>query len=303
MNTKKAAYLLPALSGISWGTAGLFVRPLSAWGMNSVTILESRAWIGALALGIFLFIKDRSLLKIRFKDLWTIAAASLIGTLGLNICYNCSINSLTLSLAAVLLGLAPFFVVLLAAPLFKEKITLKKALCTAAAFFGCVLVSGVLESGSGLSWTPAGILIGVVSGFFYALYSIFSRMAMNRGCHALTVTFYCFTIVTIVLLPFTSWGLIGSFAAAAPLKNGLFMLANALCIAILPYVLFNTGLRYMETGIASVLASTEPVAAMVFGIIAYSEIPSLLSLTGMAVVLVSLGIISLGDSKKSGQEG
>ena len=55
--------------------------------------------------GILLY--DRSLLKIRIRDLWIFIAAGLIGTLGLNFCYNESISRLTLSLSAVLLSLAP----------------------------------------------------------------------------------------------------------------------------------------------------------------------------------------------------
>lgn len=292
MNTKQIAFLLPVASGVLWGLAGWFVRTMTDWGMNSITLLEVRLLPGTLILAAVIFFYNRSLFRIRLKDFWIFAASSLIGALGLNICYNISINSLTLSLAAVLLGLAPVFVVLMAAPLFGERISLKKGLCTAAAFAGCILVSGVLEAGT-VTCTVPGFLIGVLSGLFYALYSIFSRLAVDRGYHALTITFYTFLVLAAVLIPFADWNVIGTAMTAEPVRNNLIILAHALCLSVLPYMFFNIALNYLETGIVSVLASVEPVAAMVFGILLYGEIPSFLSLTGLVVVLAALAVLSL----------
>lgn len=290
----KIYFLFPLLSGVSWGTSGFFVRTMTGYGMNTVTLLESRLWIALIALAIMVAVTDPSRFRIKLKDFWVFAALSLIGVLGLNIFYNISINTLTLSFAAVLLGLSPVFVVLLAAPLFGERITLKKGCCTVIAVFGCALVSGIFDSAGSLQWSGIGILIGILSGFFYALYSIFSRIASDRGYHPFTVSFYSFLILTIVLAPFTEWHIIGDMLVEAPVSNGLLMLAHSLCVTILPYILFNIGLNHLEAGIASVLGSTEPVAAMVFGIIIYHEIPSILSILGLVIVIVSLGVLSLG---------
>ena len=299
MNINRTAFLLPVASGVLWGLAGWFVRTLTSWGMDSITILEIRLVPGTLILAAVIFLWDRSLFRIRKRDLWIFAAASLIGALGLNICYNISINSLTLSLAAVLLGLSPVFVVLMAAPLFGERITLKKGLCTAAAFAGCILVSGVLEAGT-VTCTVPGFLIGVLSGLFYALYSIFSRLAVDRGYHALTITFYTFLILTAVLVPFADWKVMGAVVTADPVRNNLIILAHALCLSVLPYMFFNIALNYLETGIVSVLASVEPVAAMVFGILLYGEIPSFLCLAGLVVVLAALAVLSLSGPEAEG---
>lgn len=291
--TNTSIALLPLIAGVLWGTAGIFVRTLTEHGMSAMTIIEARVCIATVFLGIIIFIKDRSMLRMKLKDVPLVMGAAFIGTFGLNVCYNISINQLTLSLSAVLLGLNPVFVVLMAAPLFKERITLRKGLCTFAALAGCVLVSGLLETGTAIRWTPFGIFIGVLSGFFYALYSIFSRLAMDRGYHALTITFFCFLFISITLLPVTNWGQIGGMVAEAPLKNSLFLFAHSLCMTILPYLFYNIGLAYMEAGMVSVLASAEPAAAMVFGALVYSEMPSFLSLLGLVIVLAALGVLSL----------
>ena len=297
MNNKKSNgifYLFPILSGVMWGMAGFFVRTMTDWGMDTFTLLESRLWIAVIVLAVGIFLWDKSKFKIKLKDIWLFGAVSLIGSLGLNVFYNISINSLTLSFSAVLLGLSPVFVVLMAAPLFGERITVRKGVCTVAAVVGCAMVSGIFNSGNTLHWTVPGVIIGVLSGFFYALYSVFSRMAMDRGYHALTVTFYSFLILTIVLVPFTKWHIIGDMFAAAPLENGLLMLAHSACVTILPYIFYNLALNHIEAGMASVLGSAEPVAAMIFGVIIYREIPSVISIIGLVIVLVALGVLSLG---------
>ena len=287
----------PILSGILWGSTGLFVRTLSDMGMNSFTIMFSRVFLATIMMLVALLIYDRSLLKIRLRDLWVFLAASLIGTLGLNLCYNESISRLTLSLAAVLLGLAPVFVLLLAAVFFGEKITLKKFGCMLLAILGCTLVSGIFEETSGMQWSVSGILIGILSGFFYALYSIFSRIAMNRGYHALTITFYCLLLISAVLIPFADWSSVGTVLEQNPPKYGALMFLHSLCASVLPYALYNLALNHMETGKASILASAEPVAAMLFGLFFFSEIPTVLSLTGLALTVVALGLLSMPDKK------
>ena len=294
---KKLIFAAPILSGILWGSTGLFVRTLSSMGMNSLTIMFSRVLLAAVMMLIVLLIYDRSLLKIRLRDLWIFAAASLIGTLGLNLCYNESISRLTLSLAAVLLSLAPVFVLLLAAVFFHEKITRKKFGCMLLAVLGCTLVSGIFEEAPGMQWSVSGILIGVLSGFFYALYSIFSRLAMNRGYHALTITFYCLLLISVVLIPFADWDAVGAVLAHNPARYGVFMFLHSLCASVLPYGLYNLALNHMETGKASILASAEPVAAMLFGLFFFSEIPTALSLTGLVLTVIALALLSMPDKK------
>ena len=122
---KKMYSILPILSGICFGSAGIFVRDLSKT-MNSTTIISSRIIYAVIILGLWILISSPEYLKIKLKDIWIFIGAGILGTLGLNICYNFSINELTLSLSAVLLSLAPIFVIILAFFFFHESITVKK---------------------------------------------------------------------------------------------------------------------------------------------------------------------------------
>lgn len=294
---KQLLYLMPIISGAMWGSAGIFVRKLTELGMNSYTVVSVRVVLAVLILAVWLGIYDRNLLKIKLKDLWIFVAGGVVGMFGLNICYNFAISELSLSLAAVLLSLSPVFVLFMAAILFKEKITSKKVICMTIAIAGCVLASGVLESASTMRWSVKGIIVGTIGAFFYGLYGIISKTAMERGYHAFTTTFYCLFMVMLVVIPLTNWKLVTDVVVSNPVKMSVFLVIHSLCTSVLPYILYTFSIRYIDAGMASILASGEPVAAMIFGVIFFSEIPTVLSVVGIVLVIVALALLSMPDKK------
>lgn len=239
----------------------------------------------------------QKLLKIKLKDLWIFICAGIFSMLGLNLCYNFAINELTLSLSAVLLSLAPIFVLILASILFKEKLTLQKTVCAILALIGCILSSGVLEEVGAMKWTTIGIIIGTLGAFFYGTYSIFSKIAMLKGYHSFTVTIYSLMAVGIALLPFTDWLKVWEIIQIDPAPMSGFLLLHSLLTSVLPYIYFTVALNYVEAGKVAILASGEPIAAMLFGIFFYQEIPTVLSLIGLFTVLFALGLLTIPFTK------
>ncbi|WP_455266444.1 DMT family transporter [Phascolarctobacterium sp.] len=289
--------IMPIISGICFGSAGIFVRELSE-NMNSTSIISSRILIAILLLGLWIAVRYPMNFRIKLKDSWIFVGAGVLGTLGLNLCYNFSINELSLSLAAVLIALAPIFVMVFAFFMFHEAITAKKVISIILALVGCVLTSGILENNASMHWSWIGILVGSASAGFYALYSIFSKVGMKKSYPALTITFYSMLAIVVVLLPFTQWDNIEHYIAANPLRNTLFMVMHSLCTAVCPYAFYTVALDHMEAGKASILCSCEPVAAMVFGLFFFEEIPTVLSVTGLMIVLLALAMLVLSDKSQ-----
>ena len=289
--------IMPIISGICFGSAGIFVRELSE-NMNSTSIISSRILIAILLLGLWIAVRYPMNFRIKLKDSWIFVGAGVLGTLGLNLCYNFSINELSLSLAAVLIALAPIFVMIFAFFMFHEAITAKKVISIILALVGCVLTSGILENNASMHWSWIGILVGSASAGFYALYSIFSKVGMKKSYPALTITFYSMLAIAVVLLPFTQWDNMAHYIAANPLRNTLFMVMHSLCTAVCPYAFYTVALDHMEAGKASILCSCEPVAAMVFGLFFFEEIPTVLSVTGLIIVLLALAMLVLSDKRQ-----
>lgn len=287
----KISTLLPIIAGALWGSVGVFVRGFTNGNIDNVSILVMRVLFAAIMMFVFIAIKDKSLLKINLKDVWVFACGGIVAMFGMNFCYNNAINSLSLSLAGVLLALSPVFVMFLAAILFKEKITARSIVCMIFALIGCTMASGVIGGGE-IAFSTSGILFGIATAFFYGLTSIFSKIAMEKGYHALTMTFYSMLILAIVLLPFADWKLVGEYVMVSPANNIIFILMHSLCTAVLPYLLYNLALSNVDASLASILvAGAEPSAAMIFGIIFFAEMPSVVSILGLVVTIVALTIL------------
>ena len=287
----KISTLLPIIAGALWGSVGVFVRGFTNGNIDNVSILVMRVLFAAIMMFVFTAIKDKSLLKINLKDVWVFACGGIVAMFGMNFCYNNAINSLSLSLAGVLLALSPVFVMFLAAILFKEKITARSIVCMIFALIGCTMASGVIGGGE-IAFSTSGILFGIAAAFFYGLTSIFSKIAMEKGYHALTMTFYSMLILAIVLLPFADWKLVGEYVMVSPANNIIFILMHSLCTAVLPYLLYNLALANVDASLASILvAGAEPSAAMIFGIIFFAEMPSVVSILGLVVTIVALTIL------------
>ena len=174
-----ALYII--LAGVCWGFMGVPVRMLGAEGLESPDICFVRSFLTFLVMLVGLLCFNRTALKIRLKDIWCFVGTGALSVAFFNFCYFKTMTLTSLSVAAVFLYTAPAFVMLMSSFLFNEKLTGRKLVALLLAFFGCVFVSGAIGGAGTLS--PAGICCGLGAGFGYALYSIFSRYAINRGVH------------------------------------------------------------------------------------------------------------------------
>ena len=294
---KKLAPFLVILAGCCWGTMGIFVRHLNGLGLQSMQIVEVRSILTVIGMFAALAVFRRDLLRVKAKDWWCFAGGGVVSIILFNYCYFQTIQRASLSTAAILLYTSPIFVLLLSVPLFGEKLTRKKLLCLAMAFVGCALASGVA---GGVSLSAGTLLLGLGSGFGYGLYSIFSRFALQRGYHPITITAYIFLFGAIGGIPLTPFGQIA--AVAVQPQHLLYLVIYTVVTTIIPYIAYTTGLRYVENGVAAVLACIEPVMATVFGIFFFSEVPSLSGWLGIALVLAALVLLNLQPKKETTEE-
>ena len=295
----KFAVLMPLIAGTCWGASGVFVRTLSAAGFNNITIMTSRAIVGSSLVFLFLFFYDRSLLKIRKRDIPLFLSLAVDGYLLMNTCYNLTVGELTLSLASILLGLCPIFVLLFGALFFHEKITLVKVSCMLAAITGCALIAGVFEKDSDVTWGFLGLLFGLGSAFFNAVYTLHSKQLTEKSYHTLTINLYAFFFTAVVLLPFADWNLLVGYVTSDPLNGSLVYLAQALVTSIMPNFLYTNAIQRIDSGNAAILScGAEPVSAMIFGILLYNEIPSVLGILGMVITVSALAVLTRSDKSK-----
>ncbi len=290
--------ILPILAGIMFGSSGIFVRTLTQNGIGPTTLLFLRFSIAIVPILIAIVATDKNLFKIELKDIPLFLVCSLC-IIGLNLCYNHSMNTVPLSLAAVLLSIAPIYVLIIAYFIFGEKITSKKLICMILAISGCVLMTGILENDLG-NLPLFGILSGIGAGLFWAVYLMASKKSIENGKHTFTILFYSIIFISIALIPFTDFGEISGFVSINPAMTIIFLILHSTFSFALPYIFSTISLNYMDSGTSSIfLSGAEPFAALIFGFLIYSEIPTPLMFCGFILTIIAMMMLSKDDNKTS----
>ncbi len=289
METQKRAPASAAILAAAalWGMIGLWNRTLMTAGLSPLSIVVVRNLGGMFLLAAFFAVKDRSVFRVERRHLKYFLGTGVVSVVFFTVCYFSCQKLCSLAAASILLYTAPSFVVILSAVLWKEPVTGKKLLALLLTLLGCACVCGVFSGG--LSVTIPGVLLGLGSGFFYALYSIFGRYALAHY-PPLTVTVWTFLFAgpaSLVLIRPAE--LAGTFGG----NPGLWGTALAMAVfsTAIPYLLYTWGLARTEPGKASILASLEPVAATLTGVLAFGE--TLGPLTALGILCVLAGVIIL----------
>lgn len=282
-------------AGILWGLMGLFVRNLDIYGLSSMQIVAVRAFFTMLLMTAFTLLYNKKLFKIKLRDLWCFLGTGVCSIVFFNFCYFRTITLTSLSAAAVLLYTAPIMVMAMSVVLFKEKLTLRKIIAAVAAFAGCALVTGAADGT--LALNGIGILTGLGSAFGYALYTIFGEYALKRGYNSITITLYTFIFASVGVIPFANIPELTSKLSANPEAIGWGAVLAAV-VTVLPYLIYTIGLKTVEPGMASVMASVEPVAATLVGIFVFSEPLSVTGIIGIALVIASLALLNIEPKSK-----
>ncbi len=270
-----------------WGVIGLWNRKLMAAGLSPYSIVVVRNLGGMALLVLFFAVKDRSVFRVERRCLKYFFGTGVVSVLLFTVCYFSCQKLCSLAAASILLYTAPSFVVLLSAALWKEPVSGKKLLALLLTLLGCACVCGVFDRG--LSVTLPGILLGLGSGFFYALYSIFGRYALAH-CPPLTVTVWTFLFAGPASLVLFRPAELGAAFGGNPSLLGTALVLAAFSTAA-PYILYTWGLARIEPGRASILASLEPVVAALTGILAFGEPMSPATVLGMLCVLAGVTIL------------
>lgn len=277
-------------AGVFWGIISIFLKGLSCRGFSTVQVLALKAVIVTVFQFLFILFSNPANFKIRFRDLWIFAGTGIVSITFFQLCYFKSILELGASTSVILLYTSPIWVLLFSAVLFREKISVLKTAALFMTFAGCILITGFGNS----SVSVKGVVIGLLSGVGYALYSVFARFALKKYSTS-TLVFYTFLCNAVSLVPFAG---ISSIASLISPVSFLFLLGIAIICTAIPYALYSYGLSGLETGKAAILVTVEPMIGCLTGIFLWKEDVTVLKIAGILIILAA--VIMMGKpSKKS----
>jgi drug/metabolite transporter (DMT)-like permease len=283
---KKWAYLLVAAGATLWGTISVFVEGLYDYGFTPIQVVAVRVMTAAAILCVYLAVRNPSLLKIKFADGKYFIGTGIFSIVFFNWCLFTAMRETSVSVAWILLYTGPAFVTILSRFVLKEPFTKRKVTALVMTFVGCAFVVGFLPAMNG-SISTFGLLVGLGSGFGYALYSIFSKFAEKYA--PITITTYTFIFASLAMLPTTGlWNHLSLFLNRQVL---LYSLSLGFLPTALAYVLYTTGLKYVESSRASITATVEPIVATFIGIFLFGESLNTWQITGVFFVLAAVILV------------
>ena len=297
---KKIGFILVISAGLLWGSSCLFIHYLSGFGFTPAQMTAARGLVAFLAVAGLTLIRDRSAMKVTKKEFFLFLAGGFC-MFATAYTYYAAVTMTSPSTAAVLMYMEPIYVAIFSGFFFKESFTPLKILSSATVLVGCCLVSGMV---GGLRFEPLGVILAILSGVFYAVYSILMKFAMRKNAKPLSAAFYCDLFMALFALIPAKIHLMPALIAADPVKTLPALAGLGLVTFFVPYYLYTLSLRYIPAGTASALAVIEPLAATIYSILFLKEKLTLLAGVGIVLILgASILLCSLKEKQKVSDDG
>ena len=275
--------LLIAISAASFGTLAIFGRYAYAAGMDTFTVLFLRFSIAALLMAFLLMARRESLP--RGRVLGQLIGMGALGYVGQSFMYLTAINYASAGLVALLLYLYPFFVMILSAIVFREKITSLKSMALILALVGTALT--VDPSGGHL----VGALMAIAAALIYSVYIIVGTDVMKHvsAVQSSTVIFASAGGV---------YGILTALRGAhfPTVTSGWYIMIGIVLIAtVIPVVTFLAGLDLIGPTNAAMLSTLEPVVTVLLAAWLFQERLKPIALLGGGLILVAVILLTRNE--------
>lgn len=257
--------------------------------ISPVVITQARTTFSVLVFGLILYLRfGRRIFSISRRDM---VLCALVGTLGVacsNFFYYLAVQKSTVSLAITVQYVAPLWVLIYMVARGREQATLQRTAAALVAMIGTALAIGVFQTGIKFSVVAVGAAL--LASFGFAFYNVGGQALVARN-HQFTVMFYMLlgaAIMWTVVNP--PWKLIAQDFSG---RQWGFLFVFACLSMVLPYMLYLSGLKYLDPTRAVITSCLEPVFAILFAVVFVGESLRKLQIFGIVAVLVATVMVQL----------
>jgi len=282
------------LASLLWGTTGTTASFLPD-DVSPLAIGASTMGIGGLLLFAATARVSIGVLRDRRARRWVLIGA--IGVFTYPLAFYAGMDLAGVAVGNVVaLGSGPVFAALLEWVIERRRLDRRWAISTALAVAGIVLLAfgaepsrGAVDAAAGRGGIVAGVLLGLLAGLAYALYTYASGRAVKLGAHpSRGVMGSMFGAGAVLLLPVL-------LITGAPLLQSWTTIGIAGYLAIGPmfiaYLLFGIGLRGIPSSTVTTITLLEPVVATVLAVAVVGERLSPIGWIGLGLVLAGLAVL------------
>ncbi|MBI5848009.1 MAG: EamA family transporter [Nitrospirae bacterium] len=293
-NAVRLGYISVCCAALLWAASGNASKLLLQSEVTPFQLVQLRTTIAAALLLLFLLFRRRDLLKIARSDVLYFINLGIVLAVML-FAYLYAISRIHVAAAVLLQYQAPALIALYSFFFLRIKLSVFTVVAIIGAIIGCYLMVGAYNLNI-LDMNKAGILSGLASAVALALYSVRSEYGM-RSYSAWTVLFYALLVAAIVwnsiISPFAAFT--AKYSASAWGWIGYVSLFGT----VVPFGLYNEGVKRICSTHASITATLEPVMAGMLAFVFLGEVLTPLQIAGAGLVIASIVLLQVKKYKST----
>lgn len=273
-----------------WGVAAVFVRLAHD---GPLVLTEYRLAVAALLLiGVLLVRRrhrgqnrERSQVGLRLADLRLVVLGGVLLAADMA-CFFSSIERTSIADASVISALQPALVMLVAGPLFKERVRPADIAWTAVAITGvsAVVVGGGLPSRSSLT----GDLLAVLSLLAWTAYFLVSKRA-RHNVGTLDYTFGVTAVATVAVLPLLA---LSREPMVVTRPDAWLWIALLAVVPGSAHLLINWAHRVVDVSVSSVVGASNPLFAAAAAWLVLGQRLVAFQIAGGVIAIVGIGFVA-----------
>ena len=303
LSSYSRGYLIALIATVLWSTTGVIISYLSrTYALPSLILAFWRDCFVSFGMLVGLLIFSRARFQLD-RSHWKFMVFYGLTLAIFNSMWTFSVQYNGAAVATVLAFSSPAMTAILSRIVFKEKISWIKIISIGLSLIGMIFVSGAYDPAT-WSLNAAGIIFGLLTGFFFAVYNLEGKHASDTSIDSWTALLYSFACATFFLLFFnigkdllshkviftemlwlgssvSGWGIL-FFLGVAPTLGG--------------FGLYTLSMRSIPATTANLIATLEPAMTAIWAYFFLSELLTGNQLWGGLLTLA--GVILLRASEK-----
>lgn len=297
--TDEKGYLIAIAGTIVWSSTAVIIRFINInYSITPLMLAMIRDAMAGVIIFVCIMIFSPGVFRnLRGNILYIVVFGFVLSLF--NMTWTVSVNLNGAAISTVLAYSSPVFTLFAGWLLYRERLGWLKILLAMICLVGCFLVSG---AGDINQWNhnSLGIIMGLISGFAFAGYSLMGKGAARRGLNSWAVLAATFLIAAGFLLIYnllfpTGWGISSPqlLWSDQDLRGWLLLLLLAAVPTIGGYGLYNLSLKYLPAGTSNLIATSEPVFTALQAVLFLHERYSFMQIGGSLLILLSIVILRI----------
>lgn len=237
-------------------------------------------------------------------DLWAFVHLSFFGAVVNQVCFTVGLNYTTVGHSALIIGMGPIWILLLAWAQGLEALTARKLLGMALAFSGVAVLAA--EHGISLrSGTLRGDLITLAGSLAFSLYTVVGKKVAAKYDSVVVnaLNYFAGAVLILPLAAREGWLLLNRGAWRAVGWQGWAALGYmAVFASVVAYLIYFWALQYMAASRLGAFGYLQPVLATLLGVVALGERLTPHLLVGGSLVLAGVYRIESGPRENHAED-